>query len=87
MVNEIINIVESDSVYNDLVKKITSATDDDLVIVARNIINRKNDCIEPIIVKNGIYFYVAHKLNNMTAYPKNVTVEQIYKAIDAFLKL
>lgn len=80
MVNKVINITESDPMYNELVNEVNNATDDALVIVARSHKNRKDSKVEPIAIKNGIYFYVAYELDGKTAFLGNVTPEQIYKA-------
>lgn len=80
MINEIVDITETNPMYNELANEISNATDDDLVIVARSHKNRKNSRVKPIAVKNGIYFYVAYHLDDKTAFLGNVTPEQIYKA-------
>lgn len=80
MVKKIMNLIENDSMYNELVNEVSNATDDALVIVARSYKNRKDSIVKPIAVKNGIYFYVAYDLDGKTAFLGNVTPEQIYKA-------
>jgi hypothetical protein len=80
MINEIIDITETNPMYNELANEISNATDDDLVIVARSHKNRKNSRVKPIAVKNGIYFYVAYHLDDKTAFLGDVIPEQIYKA-------
>lgn len=80
MINRIMNIEESNPMYNKLMNELNTATDENLVIVARNAINRKDSRIKPIAVKNGIYFYVAYDLDGKTAYLGEVTPEQVYKA-------
>lgn len=80
MVNKVINITKNDPMYNDIIESFNVATDDALVVVARNFINRKDDNIKPIMIKNGIYFYVAYDLDDKIAYLGSVTPEQIYKA-------
>ena len=80
MVNKIMNVIESDPIYNELANEIANATDENLVIVGRSYKNRKDDAVKPVAVKNKIYFYVAYDLNGKTAYPNAVTPEQIYKA-------
>lgn len=82
MINKVITITEENAMYNEIVKEMSNATDDKLVIVAKSYKNRKDDRIKPIAIKNGIYFYLAYDLDGdgKTAYPGKVTPEQIYKA-------
>lgn len=80
MINKVITITEGNSMYNEIVKEMSNATDDNLVIVAKSYKNRKDDRIKPIAIKNGIYFYLAYDLDGKTAYLGKVAPEQIYKA-------
>ena len=80
MINKIMNLTESNPMYKNLTDELKTVTNDDLIIVARNVMNRKDDRVEPIAIKNDIYFYVAYKLNDKIAYIGNVTPEQIYIA-------
>ena len=59
--------------------KIINVSENDLIIVARSSRNRKD--INPIAIKNGIYFYVAYDLGaGTTGFVANPTPEMIYKA-------
>ena len=80
MINKIMNLTEEDPMYNEFMKEIDAASDEDLVIIARSYKNRKNDYIKPLDVKNGIYFYLAYDLDGKVAYLSKATPEQIYKA-------
>ena len=80
MPNKVINVTETDPIYSALVEKLTGATDDKLIIVARGFDNRKDDKIPPVAIKNGIFFYVAYDLGDALAFPPEYTTEQIYIA-------
>lgn len=80
MINRVITLNENDKLHKKLVEELSKATDDHLVIVARSYKNRKDNRIKPIDVKNGIYFYVAYKLEGKLAFLSKVTTEQIYRA-------
>ena len=86
MINKIMNIKEDDPMYKVLTKELDNVSDDSLVIVARSYKNRKNDQIQPIEIKNGIYFYVGYDLSNKTAFLGNVTPPQIKKAKENMMK-
>ena len=86
MINETVDITETNPMYSELANEISNATDDDLVIVARSHKNRKNSRVKPIAVKNGIYFYVAYHLDDKTAFLGDVTPEQIYNAKGNMMK-
>lgn len=77
MINKVMNIDESNPMHKELTNMMETATNDKLIIVARSYKNRKDDAVEPIEVKNGIYFYVAYNLNGALAFPANVTPLQI----------
>ncbi len=80
MINKIMNVTESDPMYDKIMADMNDATDDKLVIVARSYKNRKDDVIAPIAIKNGIYFYVGYELDDKIAFPGKVTPSQIYQA-------
>ena len=80
MVNKVVALNENTTMYNELVNEVKNASDDALVIVARSYKNREDAQIEPIAVKNGIYFYLAYELSGKTAFLGNTTPEMIYKA-------
>lgn len=77
MINKVINIDESNPMHKELTNMMETATNENLIIVARSYKNRKNDAIEPIEVKNGIYFYIAYNLDGALAFPAEVTPRQI----------
>lgn len=80
MINQIINLNENDPMYKVIAGEMEKATDNDLIIVARSYKNRKDDAVQPIEIKNGIYFYVAYDLPGKLAFLGKVTPSQIYKA-------
>jgi len=80
MINQIVKLKENDAMYKKITDEIANATDDDLIIVARSYKNRKDDAVQPIEIKNGIFFYVAYKLPGKLAFLGKVTPEQINKA-------
>lgn len=75
--NKVINVNENHPMHEILMDMMNKATDDKLIIVARSYKNRKDDAVEPVEVKNGIYFYVAYDLGPSLAFPANVTAAQI----------
>ena len=77
MINKVMNIDENYPMHDKLMNMMNNTTDENLIIVARSYKNRKNDAIEPIEVKNGIYFYVAYNLDGALAYPAEITPHQI----------
>ena len=77
MINKVMNIDKTHPMHETLMNMMNKATDDNLIIVARSYKNRKDDAVEPIEVKNGIYFYVAYNLDGALAYPAEVTPRQI----------
>lgn len=77
MINKVINVNENHPMHDALMDMMSNANDSNLIIVARSYKNRKDDAIEPIEVKNGIYFYVAYDLDGALAFPANVTPSQI----------
>lgn len=77
MINKVINVNENHPMHETLMDMVNKATDDNLIIVARSYKNRKDDAIEPIEVKNGIYFYVAYNLDGALAFPAEITPRQI----------
>jgi len=86
MINEIMNVNESNPMYAEITKGLDEATDKNLVIVGRSYKNRKNDMIKPLAVKNKIYFYLAYDLDGKTAYPAKFTPEQVEKAKQNMLR-
>lgn len=77
--NKVINISENDPCYASISNVIKNASEDSLVIIARSSRNRKD--MDPIAIKNGIYFYVAYDLSaGVTGFVANPTPEMIYKA-------
>lgn len=80
MINQVIKLTENDAMYKKITDEISNATDDDLIIVARSYKNRKDDAVQPIEIKNGIYFYVAYDLPGKLAFLGKITPEQINKA-------
>ena len=80
MPNKVINVTETNPIYSVLTDKLSGATDDKLIIVARGYDNRKDDKIPPVAVKNGIFFYLAYDLDDALAFPPEYTTEQIYIA-------
>ena len=77
MINKVINVNENHPMHDKLMNMMNNTTDENLIIVARSYKNRKDDAIEPIEVKNGIYFYVAYNLDGALAFPAEVTPRQI----------
>lgn len=77
MINKVINVNENHPMHDKLMNMMNNTTDENLIIVARSYKNRKNDAIEPIEVKNGIYFYVAYNLDGALAFPAEVIPRQI----------
>lgn len=77
MINKVINIDESNPMHKDLMKMMNYANDSNLIVVARSYKNRKDDAVEPVEIKNGIYFYVAYDLGASLVFPANVTAAQI----------
>ena len=77
MINKVINVNETHPMHGKLMNMIDNANDSNLIIVARSYKNRKDDAIEPIEVKNGIYFYVAYNLDGALAFPAEITPRQI----------
>ena len=77
MINKVINVKENHPMHETLMNMMSNATEDNLIIVARSYKNRKDDAIEPIEVKNGIYFYVAYNLDGALAFPAEITPSQI----------
>lgn len=77
MINKVMNIDENHPMHETLMNMMNNTTDDNLIIVARSYKNRKDDAIEPIEVKNGIYFYVAYNLDGALAFPAEITPSQI----------
>lgn len=86
MVNKVMNVTEDNHMYNELINDFNNATDDNLIIVARSYKNRKDDCIKPLDIKNGIYFYLAYDLDNKTVYPNKITLEQVNKAKENMIR-
>jgi len=80
MINQIINLNENDPMYKVIADEMEKVTDNDLIIIARSYKNRKDDAVQPVEIKNGIYFYVAYDLHGKLAFLGKVTPEQIYKA-------
>lgn len=77
--NKVINISENDPCYASISNVIKNASEDSLVIIARSSRNRKD--MDPIAIKNGIYFYVAYDLGaGIIGFVENPTPEMIYKA-------
>ena len=83
MINKVINIDESNPMYGELTNELNTATDDNLIIVARSYKNRKDDAVQPVEIKNGIFFYVAYDLPGKLAFLGKATPEQINKAKDS----
>lgn len=77
MINKVINVNENHPMHSKLMNMMDNANDSNLIIVARSYKNRKDDAIEPIEVKNGIYFYIAYNLDGALAFPAEVTPHQI----------
>lgn len=77
---EMINLTNEDPRYEEVVCFAEKRSDENLIIVARNAINRKNDVIPPLEVKNGIYFYLANDVGGALVYPERYTHEQVEKA-------
>lgn len=76
---KVINITPNDPRYDGIANVIKNASEDSLIIVARSTRNRKD--MNPIAIKNGIYFYVAYDLGaGATGFVANPTPEMIYKA-------
>ena len=76
-----IKVKEGTELYNTLISEFNSATDDDLLIVARGKKNKKGDHIKPVEVKNDIYFYLAKKISDeKIAFIGNYTVEDVARA-------
>lgn len=86
MINEIMNVTESNPMYAEITKGLDNLTDKDLVIVGRSYKNRKNDMLKPLAVKNKVYFYLAYDLDGKTAYPSEFTPEQVEKAKQNMLR-
>lgn len=80
MINKVINVNENHPMHETLMDMMNKATNENLIIVARSYKNRKDDAVDPIEVKNGIYFYVAYDLGASLAFPANVTAAQIAMA-------
>lgn len=80
MTRKTIELNADNPMYQALVDEVTNASDDKLVIVARSDINKKNDAIVPVGIRQGIYFYVALDLGDKLAFLGKVTPEQIEKA-------
>ena len=64
---------------------INNVTENDLIIVARSSRNRK-ETVDPIAIKNGIYFYVGFNLDCGTGFLPNPTPAQIYRAKENTVK-
>lgn len=79
---EAIRINEEDPKYGKLVNEAKEGmTPDNLVIVARSERNRKTDTISPLVVKNGIYFYLAYQFGEgKLAFPSKYSPEDVYTA-------
>ena len=79
--NKVITLKADDPRNIEYTNLIKSATDEDLVIVARSPENRKDERVKPVAIKNDIYFYLAFDLGNAgTAFLGNWTDEQVGKA-------
>lgn len=85
-VRAVVTLDKDDPRYSAFVSEVESASDDDLVIVARSERNRKDGNIEPVGIKNGIYFYVAYDLGDKLAFKNGFTPEQIEKARENTVK-
>ena len=70
-----------DAKYDEIVNLVGNANDDNLMIVARSEVNRKDDRIKPIAVINGIYFYVANNVGDGIVYKSNINANDIAKAV------
>ena len=81
-INKIMNVNEGSDLYKEIKRNVDAKSEDNLIIVARAEVNRKADEIRPIAVKNGIYFYVAYKLEIGLAFLSSYTPEQILKAVE-----
>lgn len=77
MINKVISVNENDPMHKELMDMMETATDDNLIVVARSYKNRKDDAVKPIEVKNGIYFYIAYNLKGALAFPAKITPRQI----------
>lgn len=86
MINEIMNVNESNPMYEEIMRGFDNLTDKDLVIVGRSYKNRKNDMLKPLAVKNKVYFYLAYDFDGKTAYPSEFTPEQVEKAKQNMLR-
>lgn len=67
-----------------MMNNIKNVTENDLVIVARSSRNRKD--MDPIAIKNGIYFYVGFNLDCGVGFLPNPTPAQIYRAKENTVK-
>lgn len=76
-----ITINKDDPRYANLISYADKVNDENLVIIARSERNRKDDRIVPLMVKNGIYFYVGNYVDEgVLVYPTNYTAQQVEKA-------
>jgi hypothetical protein len=76
--NKIIELTEGTSLYNEFIDKFDQVTEKNLIIVARSARNRKDPCIDPIEIKNDVYFYAAYTLpDGNLAFPTEITEDQI----------
>ena len=74
--NKVITIEKDDERYEEMINLVGKATTDNLIIVAKSHENRKA-MIKPIMVRHGIYFYVASQIDNALIYSPNYTDEDI----------
>ena len=75
-----IHIDENHPKYKEIENGLVGMIDENLTVVARSKINRKDDAVKPFLIKNGIYFYVGYNHDNMIIYPSVITPSMIARA-------
>ncbi len=75
--NKVINITEKDAKYEEVMSLVGQANEENLIIVARSEKNRKDSVIPPVMILNGIYFYVASDVNDALVYRSNYTSKEV----------
>ena len=74
--NTVITIEKDDVRYEGMMDLVGKANEDNLLIVAKSENNRKA-AIKPLMVLNGIYFYVANNVDGTLIYRSTYTDEEV----------